>query len=392
MLSVVVAHSLDPDGVEAIAEILDQCQQQLQGKTPQAGLLFAAIDLDHQPLLDGLMDAFPELALIGGTTDGELSSQLGFQQDSVSLMLFCSDRLCFRAGVGRQLSQDVAQATQVAINDARETLAGPPKLCLTLPDGLRASASAVLRGLGAALGETVPLVGGIAAEHPQAQQTYQFYQREVLSDAVPVLLVSGPLLLAHGFASGWQPIGRSGIVTEVSANVVQRIDDQPALAFYQHYFADFAPDAAYPLAVQAPGEAEVFLRGATGYCAESGSLTFGGDVPLGARVQITEAAQGDIISAAKTSLQQAWQAYPGVEPAAALFFSCAWRRWVLGQQTGLEAEAIAEFLRPCEAHTIGASTLPYLGFYTFGEIVPLREGGPAALHNTTFVSLLLGTE
>lgn len=390
MLSAVVAHSLDPDAPEAIAEILEQCQQQLQGKTPQAGLLLSAIDQDPQPLLDGVMDAFPELALIGGTTDGELSSVQGFQQDSVCLMLFCSEHLSFQAAVGRAVSSNPAAVTQAAVQQARDRLPSPPKLCLTVPEGLRANASAVLRGLVAALGE-VPVVGGIAAEGPQARQTYQFCGREVLSDAVPILLVGGPLLVSHGFASGWTPMGRSGVVTQVEGNIIHTIDDQPAIVFYQNYFEKFEPDATYPLAVEVPGEAHFFLRGISGYLADSGSFVLAGEVPVGARVRMTDATRAEVVASAKTSLQQALQDYPGQQPAAALFFSCAWRRWVLGQDTRLEERAIAEFLQPTLREE-SAPILPYMGFYTFGEITPFQRGGPAVLHNTTFASLLLGTE
>ena len=47
MFKVVVAHSNDPDSVEAVAEILEQCLESLAGETPQAGILFAACDFDH---------------------------------------------------------------------------------------------------------------------------------------------------------------------------------------------------------------------------------------------------------------------------------------------------------------------------------------------------------
>ncbi|NJR66826.1 MAG: translation initiation factor IF-1 [Leptolyngbyaceae cyanobacterium CRU_2_3] len=44
--------------------------------TPQAGILFAAIDFDHELILRRIQQAFPGIALIGGTTNGEISSVL----------------------------------------------------------------------------------------------------------------------------------------------------------------------------------------------------------------------------------------------------------------------------------------------------------------------------
>ncbi len=381
MLTVAVGHSYDPDGAEAIAEVLAQCEETLQGLQPQAGLLFAAIDFDHQILLDQIMARYPALELIGGTTDGELSSVAGFQQDSITLTLFATDNIQICAGVGRNASRNIAAAVGKAVAQARAPLTSAPKLGILTPEGLTVSSAAVLEQLNQQL-DQVPLLGGVAAEQSKAEQTYQFYKNEILTDSVPLLLFAGELLLSHGFASGWQPIGRTGQVTRVEGNVVYEIDHQPALAFYHHYFDNFTLDAAYPLAVFAPGEERFFLRGALAHDPDQGSITVGGNVPLHSHVQITEASQADIISAAKESLSQAWQSYPGQQPSAALFFSCAWRRWVLGQQTPAEEQAIADFLD---------IKIPYSGFYTFGEIVPMREHGPALIHNTTFVSLLLGT-
>ncbi len=382
MLTVAVGHSIDPDAPEAVAEALEQCQGTLAGQIPQAGIVFAAIDFEHQTILDEILRVFPELELVGCTADGELSSEMGFQQDSLTLMLFCSDEVEIRATVGRDVSQAPTDIAQAMVRSLKDQMQSPIRLCLAFPDGLRTNASTLVNSLQSELGP-VPLLGGVAAEQPKAQQTYQFYRNEVLQDALPLLVFGGSLILSHGFASGWKPLGKRGVVTEVQDNILYRIDHQPALAFYQHYFENYSPDAAYPLAVFAPGEEKFFIRGSVSYDPEQGSLTMGGNVPLGATVQITDAERDDIVNAAKQSLEQAWSTYPGVAPAAALFFSCAWRRWVLGTHTDREYEAIA--------YTPGRDRIPTCGFYTFGEIAPLHDHGAAVNHNTTFVTLLLGT-
>ena len=110
MFSSVVGHSEEPDADAAVEEIVQQCKCRLNGTVPSAGLLFAAIDFDHQGLLCGITRAFPEMELIGCTTDGELSSELGFREDSATLILFASDTVDIKAGVGRGLSGDVAGA------------------------------------------------------------------------------------------------------------------------------------------------------------------------------------------------------------------------------------------------------------------------------------------
>ena len=79
MLQVVVGHSADPESQEAVEEIIEQCQESLTGIPPQAGILFAGMDFDYELILKEITNAFPGIELIGCTTDGEVSSVLGFQ-------------------------------------------------------------------------------------------------------------------------------------------------------------------------------------------------------------------------------------------------------------------------------------------------------------------------
>lgn len=381
MMKVVVGHSNDPDSSAAITEVLEQCSRTLSGSTPQAGILFAAIDFDHALVLHQIDQAFPGIELIGGTTDGEVSSLMGFQQDSLTLMLFCADDLEIRAGVGRAVSKNPDLATRQAVIQAR-TLSLLPKLCLTTPESLTTSATLILDGLKLALGD-VPIFGGLTGDQSRLRQTYQFFKTEVLSDAVPVLLFAGDLHLSCGVASGWQPVGQPGTVTKSYRNVVVKIDDRPALDFYHRYLGGLPPSAEYPLAVFHDDSTNFYLRAPHEvHDLARGSVKFAGDVPEGAIVQITEASRAEILAAAQTSMQQALDTYPGTEPSAALFFSCVGRRQLLGMQIQEEYQLVNSCL---------SSPLPNCGFYTYGEISPFGLMGDTQYHNETFITLILGT-
>lgn len=80
MFKVVVGHSDDPDSQCAIESVLEQCLKDLTNILPQAGILFAAIDFEHTLILKHIHQSFPKLELIGCTTDGEMSSELGFSK------------------------------------------------------------------------------------------------------------------------------------------------------------------------------------------------------------------------------------------------------------------------------------------------------------------------
>jgi hypothetical protein len=383
MLKVAVGHSNDPDSQSAIDEVLEQCIRSLAGVTPQAGILFAAIDFEHSLILKQIHQAFPGIELIGGTTDGELSSVLEFQQDSLTLMVFCSEEIEIKAGVGREVSTNPVEVIRQAVAQAQGNSTTTSQLCLTVPEGFTASGVSILDGLKRVLGQNVPILGGLAADHWRFQKTYQFFRTEVLSDAVPILLFSGALLFSHSLASGWHPIGKKSRVTKVNKNIIYEIDDKPAIEFYRHYFGDLPPSAEYPLAVFDREEKHFFLRAANVFDEESGSITLFADIPEQAVVQIAEATREDILAASQTSIRNAIASYPGSEPEAALFFSCASRRKILGTRTKEEYELAKSCL---------TKALPICGFYSSGEIAPLEQKGQTEFHNKTFVTLLLGTK
>lgn len=380
MLQIAVGHSNDPLSDFAIAEVIQQCQETLNGNCPQAGILLAAIDFDHALLLKQIHQAFPGIELIGGTTAGEISSTLKYQQDSIVLILFASDEIEIHAGLGQGMSKDLQAAAQQAIAQALAKSTQPPKFCLAIPDGLTASGDGIVDSLKQVLGTAVPIFGGLAGAQTHNQAVYQFFQTEVLQDAVPVLIFSGPILFSHGVANGWQPIGNPTAITQSSQNVVYRIGNKSAFEFYDSYLGQ-PPSEEYPLAIFAAGEQRFYTRSPIAYDSEAGSVTFGGNVPEGVTAQITEATRDMILAASQTSIQQALTTYPGTTPAAALFFSCTARRHILGSYTRKEYDLAEDYF---------TQTMLSAGFYTFGEISPLEPAGISRLHNETFVTLLLG--
>ena len=386
MLYAASAHSEDIDTASALNEIIEKCQKRLSGQTPKAGLLFAGIDAEHQALLDGINKAWPGIQLIGCTTDGELSSDIGFQEDSVTLLLIGSDTVDITAGIGRQVSQDITVACRQAVKEARSKTQLHPSLCIANPESLTTSGQEVIRSLNNELGDDVPVLGATAADQLRFKGTYQFYCHEVLSDAIPILLFSGPLVYAFGVASGWKPIGKPGQVTRSQATTVQEIDGSPAIDFYRKFLGpDAKPSGECPLAILNDKDEIQYLRAPAGFSIEAeGDIRYFADVPEGARVQITVADRDAILNGCRESLDMAIQRYPeGKSPDVAVFFSCAARKLLLGTQISEEYQIFKEKIDPI---------VPMCGFYGYGEIGPIKASSAnAKFHNETFISLLLGT-
>ncbi|MGH1397577.1 MAG: FIST signal transduction protein [Trichormus sp.] len=384
MLKAVVGHSNDPDTDVVITEVLEHCLTELAGIKPQAGIVLAALDFDHVKILQCINQTFPGIQLIGGTTDGEISSVLEFQQDSLVLILFCSDEIEFHGAVGRHISSDPVAIAEKTVQTAQAQAQYPTAVCITTPESLTTSGILILQGLQQALGREVPIVGGTTCDQWQFQQTYQFFGEEVLSDALPILLLSGHVLWGHGVSSGWTPIGKKGMATKVIGNVLYEVDGQPALEFYRDYLGDIRPSPAYRLAIFEPNQDSWYIRSSNGdYDETSGSITFFADIPLHSEVQVVRANRDEMVDSARLSIQQALEHYPGKQPSIALFFSCTGRMHVLGTRTKEEYQVLQPQI---------PAGVTCAGFYTYGEIAPLRPNSEAQFHNETFVSLLLGVE
>jgi hypothetical protein len=384
VFSAVVGHSEEPDAKAAVDEILQQCKGGLNGTVPRAGLLFAAIDFDHQTLLCEITRTFPGMELIGCTTDGEISSELGFREDSATLILFGSNTVDMTAGVGRDLSGDVEGACRSAIEAAKMKTDKPPRLCIATPEGLTADGHSVTATLQHAVGHDIPLFGALAGDQWKFKSTKQFYGNEVLTNSIPVLLLCGEFHFSYGVATGWRQVGEVGQVTRATGPIVHEIDGEPAIAFYRKYLGPGTkPTGELPLAILNASDASEYLRASVGVLDEAtGAITFLATVPEGARVRLALATRDEILTGCAKSLSIATSNLPeGAQPAAALFFSCAGRKVLLGTRTQDELRLIRTTLR---------ETVPICGFYGYGEISP-NMGDPTGTkyHNESFVTLLL---
>src|SRR4026207_1831609 len=93
-----VVHSQDVDSVDAVAELIAGAKVALGASLPRAAMLFAGsdpesatrlaeIDRDFAFVREQINARWPGIALIGCTTDGEMSSHILFAEDSLALVL-----------------------------------------------------------------------------------------------------------------------------------------------------------------------------------------------------------------------------------------------------------------------------------------------------------------
>ena len=388
LLKMAVGQSDELDGALAAEEILKQCAVALGGDVPQAGLLLASHDLDFERFLPVVTHAYPGIDLIGCTTIAPMSSVAEYVEGSTSLTLFSSDLLDFTVGLGTDVTAGAGSAARQAVEEATRKTDKSPALLIATPTIEQFDPTAITVAIGEILGSGVPVIGGGAApDFPMAVPWVggrQFYGDQVLTNAVPVLLVSGPLKVSVGVAHGWSPVGKTAVVTRSDDAKVYEIDGAPILDFYHRYLGvGSEPALANPLAILDDDTGQYYLRAPLEYNESDGSATFFGSVPQGATVQLAMATTEEILRGTEASLADAIAGFPGeTAPEGALIASCAVRNFLLGTRASGEIERIRAGL---------GQDVPVSGFYAFGEIAPLDSDSTPRFHNETCVTVLIGT-
>ena len=331
---------------------------------------------------------YPGIELAGSTTAGEMSSVLGFQEDSIALTLFASDTVEITAGLGLGLGSDARAATQAAVDQARAKATLDPSLCIAMPAIGLGQTGEILDGLRAALGNDVPILGGGAAHEDPSAEPGAGVSRQVVDDtlaegAIAILLFSGPLDFSFGVETGWRGVGQRATVTRSSRDGVLEIGGRPAVEFYDRYLGVGQPPHRQPArGLRRTTTPDFYLRTPTMFDRDSGRVGFLGFIPEGATVQITVAATDEIVDGARASIADALASFPGGRtPDGALLYSCVTRRFLLGTRAGREIEQVREEL---------GSDVPVAGFYCVGEIAPMPLADGSQFHNATMVAVLLG--
>ena len=381
MFKSVVGHSEDIDTPDAVAEVIESCKQELGDAPASAAFVFAYVGHDLALVAKTIAEAFPNMPFIGATTDGELSSKCVHSDASMVLHILSDDEVEFVTAVAREASADPSGRAEDAANEASKALTKKAALCIAFPESLTLSGDSAVAGLRRALGDDFPVFGGTSGDNRRVKKTYQLCNGEVLSDSVPLMLISEPIAFSHARLSGWEPLDAAGVVTKSEGNVVFEIDDKPAVDFFSKYVGRLveAPGtySEYPLLVDgADGTRQV---AAINVDLEKNAVVFFGDVPQGARVRLAEADRDMIVAATGDSVNEAIAGFPGVL-VTALAFSCAARKGILGTRTREEGETMKSLL----------PETPFSGFYCYGEIAPEKPGAASTFNNEMFVTLLLG--
>lgn len=379
MFKIAVGHSEDPFTEDATNEVISECRKSLGDVIPQACIIFSAIDYEYPIILKKIREEFPNIQLVGCSSSGELSSQLGYAEASLLMIAFASDTISMAATVARDISKDISASVDTALTEAKSKLNGDPNICFTFPDIFTAGTVKLVQELQKRLGITFPIFGGGASDPWKFDKTREFYNEEILQDAAPMLFFSGPIEFVFNIGSGWEPFTTQKPIMESDKNTIYKIGDNSALDFYKHYLGG-PPTLAHPLAVYEEGQNRYYLRVALQSDEEKGSILLGGDIPKAATTSICQADPQSLIKETQSLIQQTTQQLENTKPSCALIISCSCRQKILGTKTKEEYRILHEEV---------PSDVPMFGFYAYGQVSPFNKDAPAFVHNESIVTLFL---
>lgn len=370
---------------DSYAAGLDAARGALEGPDPRLLLVFAGIEHDPHRLAAGIRDAAPGVPVLGCSTHGEINPG-GPRDGSVVVAAFGGRGFSVSTAAVPQITGRQREAGAQAARCVGGVTDRTHRVLVLLTDGMARDQEMVIRGVYGVLGASVPLFGGAAGDGWRMSGTFQLHGADVFTNGVVAACIGSDAPIAIGIDHGWRPSGEPMVVTQSGDGRVHELDDVPALDAYLDRLG--APAEVYrddmalrnyvlsrPLGVQR--RSGIAVRNmSTAVDIDGRTIGGGGELSLGALAFAMEGDEESVISASGRACRSAIEQLDGSTPVGMLTFSCAASRAVLGDDGVVrEGARIAE----------QAGTIPYAGFYTYGEIA--RTQGINGFHNQTTVVL-----
>jgi hypothetical protein len=392
MIKTGVGKSNNPDATKAGAEA---CKQALSRAGNKADLivLFSTVAYEQEKMLKGVRSVSKGIPLAGCSDFGEITTE-GPVSKHVAVMALNTPDIEWTIGTGKGTDKDSFKAGKEAAEEVKKKAKAPLSLFTMFLDGLAENGAAAVRGVQEVFGKNFPIMGGSAGDDFLFKKTYQYYNDQVLSNAMIGIGLSGKFSFGVGVRHGWEPIGLPMKVTKAEGAKLIEVNNRPALSIYEDYFGKKAEELikepiakmayTYPLGMGVEESPELLIRDVV-IANEKGEVTCAAEIPEGSEIRLMLGDPEKAIQAAKEAAEGALVQLKGAKPKVTFVFNCVARHKLLGARIGEEIAAIQNVL---------GKEVPLIGFYTYGEQAPLGGVlGPecfSVFHNETMALMVLG--
>lgn len=389
-----VGLSTQKNSVLAAKEAVIQARQSLFGAAIDLAIVFTTIEFSNSPLIKTLSNYLPGAQIIGCSGLSIISNQGIFKHGLMTMLLSFPKDLYFHTGCVKNINEKTAQEAGKELGE--NLLSGLKNISrhisVIFSDGMVSSNSDLISGFQERLGISFPLVGAAASDNLAFKKTYVYFKQEALTNAASGVIFGGKLSFGLGTKHGWKCLGKPHTVTKSTGNIVNEIDNIPAVKIYEDYFAkDILQlkkelkriSILYPIGIHLTGEDEYLLRNISSIESD-GSIIFQSSVPQGSQIRLMIGTKETCLEAVHQALDEAKKGLFGHPCNFVLIFDSVSRYILLGRQAKKELEIIKD--------TLGKNT-PLMGIYTYGELSPLRAInylGKTYFHNQTITILAAG--
>jgi hypothetical protein len=375
-------------------EAAEQALRNAGLEKPDFVFMFATVGYDQRSVLQAVREATGGAPLCGCSGEGTIGGNYADESNhSVVVMAISSDELRWRNGLATGLSTDSRAGGQQVAQSLSSDVSADAVGLFVFPDGTTVNFDEFFAGLEGDLSSDrfLPIWGGGAGDNLAMRQTYQYCDDEVVSDGVAYALLSGEALPAWAIDVGYVPIGGERKVTRSQGNVIYEIDGKPAVEVLQEYLPDPALAEnwgarlanSFALCFRAPRyikDEDYIFRAVLSVNKAEGSLTLATAVQEGTSVWFSSRNQEKVTTGLDRMATQIKRQLGDTQPKLVFHFDCTAR----GKTMFRDQEKLRILRRFRQA--VGPD-VPWVGFYTFGEIGPVGEHN--CHHNYTAVVLAL---
>jgi hypothetical protein len=362
-------------------EAAEQALQEAGVDRPDFVFMFGSIGYDQQSLLRAVREATGGVPLTGcsaeGTINGDDADESNF---SVVVTAISSDELRLHNGIVPGLEDEPRVVGKQLAQELLPNLSADTIGLFVFPDGLTDYLEPFLAGLEENLPSDrfLPMWGGGAGNNVGVEPTYQYCDDEVISGGVSYALLSGKAQASWAISHGLIPIGSARTVTRSQGNVIYEIDGKPAIEVLKEYLPEQALvedrdwmryALSLALTAKAPNymkDEEYVVRGVPAVRMADGSITIETEVPQGTSVWFSSRDKEKISSRVDRMARQITQQLGDDKPKLVFQFECFTRGKLLFREQ--EKVELLKRLR----QSVGPE-VPWVGFYTIGEIGPVEE-------------------